>query len=360
MLVKRDGAIRRIACAEASMRDAGVDLLGGQVPEARAPDQQAAVTSARPSSSGFRHWMTLYGGIDEFVSTGARFLREGLARDEQALVVVPRTKIDALRRELADDARRVQFEDMEDVGRNPARIIPAWSDFVERNASPGRGVRGIGEPINSERRPAELVECQLHEALINVAFADTTDFTLLCPYDASALPAPVIEEAFRSHPTVHVHGSESPSRTYHEGNAQDRLAAAALPMHPTPSWSMAVGSYEDLAAVRARVSGAATEFGLDEARSQAFVLVVHETAANTIAHGGGTGFVACWREKGSLVVEVENRGSFALADQPLVGRVRPGWEQDRGRGLWLANQLADLVQVRTTGDETAVRIAMRR
>jgi prepilin-type processing-associated H-X9-DG protein len=33
-------------------------------------------------------------------------------------------------------------------------------------------LRGAGEPIWPERRPAELVECQRHESLLNVAFAD--------------------------------------------------------------------------------------------------------------------------------------------------------------------------------------------
>jgi anti-sigma regulatory factor (Ser/Thr protein kinase) len=304
--------------------------------------------------------MMPYGDVGEFVSSAAGFLRAGLARDEQALVIVDRGKIDALRRELAEDASRLCFEDMADVGRNPARIIPVWRDFVERGGSHGRGLRGIGEPIHADRSAAELTECQLHEALLNVAFADAPEFTLLCPYDMAGLPAPVIEEAFRSHPTVHAHGSESPSRTYLDGDARGRLTATGLPVHPTPWSSMPFEAYDDLAAVRGLVSAAAAAFGLDEARSQALVLVVHETAANSIVHGGGSGVVACWREQGSLVVEVEDQGSFVLADQPLVGRVRPRSEQDHGRGLWLANQLADLVQVRTSPEGTTVRVVMRR
>ncbi|HSO96309.1 MAG TPA: hypothetical protein VLV81_09740 [Acidimicrobiia bacterium] len=42
----------------------------------------------------------------------------------------------------------------------------------------------------------------------------------------------------------------------------------------------------------------------------------------------------------------------AFDGSPLVGRERPGTEQLSGRGLWVANQLCDLVQIRTlpTGD----------
>ena len=50
----------------------------------------------------------------------------------------------------------------------------------------GRPVRGIGEPIWPGRRPEELLECQLHEALLNVAVDPEVPFWLICPYDAGA------------------------------------------------------------------------------------------------------------------------------------------------------------------------------
>ena len=90
-------------------------------------------------------------------------------------------------RELGADAEQVQFADMAEVGRNPARIIPAWSDFVDERADPSRPLRGIGEPIGPDRGPAELVECQRHEMLLNLAFEDTPAFWLMCPYDTDAL-----------------------------------------------------------------------------------------------------------------------------------------------------------------------------
>jgi MEDS: MEthanogen/methylotroph, DcmR Sensory domain len=66
----------------------------------------------------------------------------------------------------------------EGVAANPARIIPAWRDFVA--SVDGRGhARGIGEPIWAERTPAELVECQRHETLLNLAFAGVPAWWLL-------------------------------------------------------------------------------------------------------------------------------------------------------------------------------------
>jgi hypothetical protein len=41
----------------------------------------------------------------------------------------------------------VKFVDMAKLGRNPARIIPAWQKFVDQHSGYGRPVRGIGEPF---------------------------------------------------------------------------------------------------------------------------------------------------------------------------------------------------------------------
>ena len=127
------------------------------------------------------------------------FIREGLARGEPILVAVDAEKIELC----ASAGRR---------GRT-ASSSPTWpsSAATRRGSSPpgmtstarpGGPVRGIGEPIWAGRSAAELVECQLHEALLNVAFADAQDFRLLCPYDTGALPDSVIHEACCSHPIV--------------------------------------------------------------------------------------------------------------------------------------------------------------
>ena len=98
-----------------------------------------------------------------------------------------------LRMALGPDARRVGFADMETLGRNPGRIIGAWRDFVREHAGGHAVPVGIGEPIWPGRSPAEVVECQRHETLLNLAFPPTTPWTLLCPYDAERLPDEVLD-----------------------------------------------------------------------------------------------------------------------------------------------------------------------
>ena len=119
----------------------------------------------------FAHEALLYAGVDSFVDGCTAFIREGVAAHEPVLVVVATHKIALLREALNGEADCVHFADMAEVGTNPARIIPAWQNFVDQNLRVGRPVRGIGEPIWAERSAIELVECQRHEALLNVAFA---------------------------------------------------------------------------------------------------------------------------------------------------------------------------------------------
>src|ERR1700730_2715407 len=148
----------------------------------------------------FSHEALLYSDMDEYLDGTLTFIGEGLAASEPVLVVVGAPKIAALKARLGPDAGRVQFKNMADVGGNPARIIPACHAFVESHAGAGLPFRGIGEPIYPERSAAELVECQRHEALLNVAFDEGPAWRLLCPYNTTALAPDVVEEAHRSHP----------------------------------------------------------------------------------------------------------------------------------------------------------------
>ena len=112
-----------------------------------------------------------------------------------------------------------------------------------------------------------------------------------------------------------------------------------------------------LGAVRRFAMNNATDSGLNDMQIADLVLVVNELATNSLRHGGGRGVLRMWSEPESVICEVRDDGHV---DQPLVGRVRPTTQRENGRGLWLANQLCDLVQLRTSPQGTVVRMHMRR
>jgi MEDS: MEthanogen/methylotroph, DcmR Sensory domain len=154
----------------------------------------------RPSPApAFRHEAFFYAEESELLAGLTSFVRDGVAAGEPTLAVSSAPKIERLKERLGADAGAVRFANMDEVGLNPARIIPAWRDFVSEHGN-GTRLRGIGEPISADRNPPELVECHRHEALLNLAFADGPDFWLLCPYDTAALAPAALDGARRNHP----------------------------------------------------------------------------------------------------------------------------------------------------------------
>src|ERR1022692_2344284 len=307
----------------------------------RAPRAEAA--------SGYRHEAFLYSGTAEFRTGTMSFIRRAVSAGDPILVVVSKAKIDRLRRELGADAEHVRFADMADVGDNPARIIAAWRAFVQGHAGAAQ-LWGIGEPIYPGRSPTELAECQLHEGLLNVAFDAATPFWLLCPYDLEALAAVVIDDAQRTHPFVLRDGERQPCQAFQPVDLADPFARP-LSARPADAASM---SFESGGLRRGRqfIAEQAEGAGLDQQSAAWMVQAVNEVATNSLQHGGGHGEIRTWIDDRSLVCEVSDLGHITA---PLVGRLRPALTSAEG-GLWLANQLCDLVQIHSSPGGTAVRV----
>jgi anti-sigma regulatory factor (Ser/Thr protein kinase) len=293
--------------------------------------------------SEFVHEALLYADEDEFLRGTVPFLEHGLRAGEPVLVAVGADKIAAIVAALGRGADRVQFTDMARLGANPARIIPAWHDFVAaRDAD--TPVRGIGEPIWAGRSAAELIECQRHESLLNLAFATTR-----------ALPAKVIDEARRSHPRI-VHGEEErPSDAFRGLDAVARPFAAPMPEPPAEAECYCFDT-ERLPFLREVVAAHATLADLSPRRARDLAFAVNEVTTNSVRHAGGSGVLRIWTDDRAVLCEVRDVGRL---DAPLAGRLPPTGD-DGGWGLWLANQLCDLVQLRSYPAGSAVRLHMQR
>jgi anti-sigma regulatory factor (Ser/Thr protein kinase) len=297
----------------------------------------------------FRHEAVLYRGLDDLVGTAIAFVREGLDRGEPVMVALPPDRVQAIADALGPRSADVLFVNMLEIGGNPARIIPEWRSFVDQ--ADGRPVRGIGEPVWAGRRDVEIDECVLHESLLNVAFDDGPAWKLMCPYDVDALPAHAVEEALRTHPVV---GRAAGIREIeYLGHEHARSAfGGPLPAPPSDADSVPFG-LDELAGVRDVVRRLSRRAGVGAEATEDMVLAAHELATNSIQHAGGSGVVSAWDEPGAFVVEVRDVGTI---DDPLVGRELSGVMTENGRGVWMANQLCDLVQVRSTATGTVVRL----
>jgi anti-sigma regulatory factor (Ser/Thr protein kinase) len=307
--------------------------------------------------AGFAHDALFYAGTADFVERTSAFIKDSMADREPILVVVSAEKIELLRDELGGDPHGVRFADMAHVGLNPARIIPAWREFVAEQAPSGRRFRGVGEPIWASRSASELVECARHEALLNLAFAGIPAWWLACPYDTRSLARPVLEEAKRNHPYLVDGAARRESATYRGLEAVARPFDDPLPEPPGDPREYSFGpDAEALPALRLRVGEAAAAFGLEPTRRDDLVLIVNEVVTNSVRHAGGSGVLRLWGEGSTLICEVSDAGHIV---DPLVGRGKPPADGGSGFGLWLANQLCDLVQIRSFSTGSVVRLHVR-
>jgi anti-sigma regulatory factor (Ser/Thr protein kinase) len=292
----------------------------------------------------FRHDAFSYDSLDGLVTSVTDFVRAGLAEEAAVQVVLPSTRLEAVRDALGADGREVGFVDMVEAGRNPARLIPLWREVVDRNE--GRPCRGVAEPVHEDRGASAIAECHQHESLLNTAFT-AADLRLLCPY-AAAQPEPVLARARANHPWW----ADQPNPGFDDRGVGGELTQP-LP-EPFGSTTFVRFDLDSVTGVRQNAAGKARRFGLDTDAVERFTLAVHEVMVNSIDHGGGGGMVRLWTEDDDVVCEVRDEG---VITDPLVGRRRPTLAQPRGRGMWMVNQLCDLVQVRSSASfGTVVRL----
>ena len=303
----------------------------------------------------FRHEALFYSGEDGFLRGTLAFVMDGLRAGEPVLVAVRDERATLLARALGGDASHVRFVDMQALGRNPARIIPAWREFLNEHADGETPVRGIGEPVWPGSSEAELAECERHESLLNVAFSHGPAWSLLCPYDLDELSPRQLESARTTHPALMHEGISRRNDDYLPLHRAPNVLTGALPDPPRDRDELSF-TFRGIGTVRSLVSAHAEGAGLAEEARNDLVLAVNELVTNSVQYGGGGGTLRIWTEPDAIVCDVRDRG---FIDNPLAGRIAPPLDQHGGRGLWLVNHLCDLVQIRSTPNGTIVRVRAR-
>lgn len=280
------------------------------------------------------------------------------ARGEQvALAVAPHTD-DALRHALGDDgaALHVLATAGQHTGSGQTAAMARARELRELTARAGR-VTVLVEHRSELDGPDGSYWTEL-DAAVNVALAELP-VGLICFYPEMPLHLSVLDGARCNHPQVLVDGEL-------RHNPDHRRPREVLERHPVTS-PLLLGAPDmqlefqawQLQDVRRAVRALATGAGFDDDRVDDVVLAVNEVATNAVEHGGTPGSsgsgaeLSVWVQPGALVCEVRDRG--ALAD-PLPGLLAPHPSDPRGRGLWIARQLCDLLHVWTDEGGTHVRI----
>jgi anti-sigma regulatory factor (Ser/Thr protein kinase) len=315
-----------------------------------APDGAAAGRAA--GSRGMTHLAYLYDDERDYLSSLSAFVHAGLSSAEPVFVAVPGHRAGLLRERLGAESSLLRYGAMAETGRNPARLIPELHAFLEEH--PGRRARYVGESIWPGRSDAEMCEATRHEALLNLAFA-TAAVSIMCPYDVRGLASWVVGGVRRTHPAVLHNGQTQTSSGFAGRGAVPGECEDPLPEPPAQAQVL---DYEtSLGQVRELVSSHCAALGMAADRIINLVIAAGEITANTLRHTSAGGTFWIWHTGEEIICQVRDQGWIA---DPLAGRQRHSPE-DSGHGLWVVNQVCDLVEIRTSqAAGTIIRLHMRR
>ena len=296
-----------------------------------------------------RHEALPYRGHDDFVASSVSVLRDGLDRDERPMFLASQAKIADVRDALGSDVEDVVLVATDEHGRNPSRIMTMLDNF--RSTGDGRRALGVNETVLPGLAPPALQEAQLAESLLNSPTLTAWAMSIICLYGVDALNDDCGREMRRAHPVIR--GESSENADYRPDRFAD-LYALEVPPPPEDGVQLRVAG-PTLGEMRALVQAEAARYGLREDRADDLVLAVNEIVTNSVRHGGGRCVLTMWFDRGAAMCDVRDRGYIR---DPLVGRLAPSPDVASGRGLWLANHLCDLLQIRSSPAGTVVRLTV--
>jgi DNA-binding NarL/FixJ family response regulator len=175
------------------------------------------VLADRNHGHGCRHEALVYSSADELVAATVPFVRQGLARNENALVVLREAGRSALREALDGDVDQIEFADALAWYRSPEHAFERYTRYLnDRLESGAHRVRVVAEVVWPESSATvDVAEWKRYEAGISAAMA-SVPVSFICTYDTRELPAEIIRDAQRTHPVLRTAAGSRPSARYSE------------------------------------------------------------------------------------------------------------------------------------------------
>lgn len=313
-------------------------------------------TAEAPSEAHLEHPALLYGTEQEFLGYMVPYVSAGIEAGDVVFVAAHGSLLPGLRRELGAGADAVRLADTDVWHPHPMPRLRAFHEFVtEEIAAGATRFRLAGEPVWPEGPPELIREWQRYESVLNRVLAPFP-VTLVCLYDAARLDRAILETARRTHPWIVGGSTEGSSGEFVE--PEDFLTRWSFELPPPPPSAVRRSGSEDLAGFRRFLEEQALLAGVGAERAFDLLVAANEALTNAVMHSDGVAAVWAWWEDGRFVCQIDDRGR-GIGD-PLAGYRPPSPEVSEGRGLWLARQLVDLVQIVPRSDGTSVRLHLRR
>jgi anti-sigma regulatory factor (Ser/Thr protein kinase) len=135
-----------------------------------------------------------------------------------------------------------------------------------------------------------------------------------------------------------------------------RQSAVETPA-PEGAAALSLEHPEDLAGARSLIREQGEAVGLAGKAVEDLALAVTEVATNALVHGDAPRCLWSYVEDDHLVCQVRDAGSGP--PDPLAGYLPPDVKGVHGRGLWLAHQLCDVVEIASRTTRTNVYLHTR-
>jgi len=309
------------------------------------------VESRVPETTRLRHAVQFHDGPADQVERAVAFARAAVRRGERLALAVPAAVEEAVLTAVGD-AGIVSLVTPSGAGGGSGQTTAALRARELRalvQSDAGVTVLCAHDPALDGVDGGYWTEL---DAALNVALGDLP-VDLVCLYPGFPLHLEVLEGAEANHPYLLVDGElhDNPRHRCPVEVLKDRDRSAPLVLGP-PDLTHRYNSWQ-LHEVRGLVATLAPELGFDPVRAEDLVLAVNEVATNAVEHGSPQAEIHLWATAGGLVCEVHDSG---VLTEPLPGMVAPHPADPRGRGVWIARQLCDLLHVWRDRTGTHVRM----
>lgn len=302
--------------------------------------------------SQFTHRAAFYSSPEHLVGIMLPMVRDSLERDVPVALISSAMTERRVRDELDNPAGLVHLSPPPTRLRDSGQAVVSLRARELREFTDWAGpVSVVAEhhPNRPGLRPGAWAEA---DAAINVALS-TLPVTMTCLYPAE-LGSPEPGAVHWNHPELV--GEDGSVRANPLARAPEEvLARYPVPTPPPlgpPDRELSFTPWQ-LIELRSAVTEATDQAGLERAHAQDFVLAVNEVASNAVEHGQGLRRLRLWRRPGRVICEIHDSGSLT---NPLPGLLPPHPNSPRGRGLWIARQLCDLLHVWSDTLGTHVRL----
>lgn len=312
----------------------------------------------------FVHRALMYATREELVSGSVPFIDEGLRSGHRVLVIVHPANLEPLRSALGARADHVRFTSSEAWYVQPAEVIGRYLTFIHEQLAKGwPSIHIIGEvpwPAGDDRLEREWLR---YESVLNAVLAGLP-VRVVCPYDATRLPASVIDGARTTHPSIVVRGVETATGDY---MAPERFLGDVTPVLAPPA-DRAGRRFRprDVVSASSYIAGRARLAGLGEAATSNLVAasleVLMDPTVGLRVDAAAAGVsdaisITTWTEDNRFVTQIEDEGGGN--GDPSSGYGPPASGAASGWGAWIARHLTDTLEIATGPRGACVQLTER-